>query len=137
MPPGDYAADVWAYEQHELRLEDADLPGDPPQPKWSVLVSVATWSAALVTLAGLVAMVSFFMLREWPLFGVSLTAIVAAWVMVFIVNRATGYSRYITELTANMNRAIAVLPPIPDFTVRLRRVDVPPPSGGGVSNARG
>lgn len=127
VPPGDYAVDAWAYEPHEIRLEEAELPGDPPRPKWAGLTEVATWVAVLVSFA---ALVSFFMLSAWP----SLLAIVAAWSVVFVVGRVTGSSAHQKAMNTNLERTIAALPPIPDFTARLRRVEVPPPSGGGVSN---
>ncbi|GMU61947.1 MAG: hypothetical protein AMXMBFR34_37100 [Myxococcaceae bacterium] len=136
VPPGDYAVEAWAYVPHEERLEDEELPGAPPKPRWSGLILALGLLTALGTFVGLLAFVSFFVLRDWRLFGLVAAAVVGLWGVFFLVSRVTGWSRYRALQRENFRRTLEALPPIPDFTVCLRRVDAPPARGGGVSTAR-
>jgi hypothetical protein len=139
VPAGDYAVDAWSYVDHELRLESQPdpLPGEPPRSAWSTVVVVLQLGMALVSLCAIFFAVAAYQTSSWDLIGLDALAVAGGWVVIEVIRRLSGEAERSRKRSEAFNAVLAALPPVPNFTLVLRKVDVPPARGGGISDTFG
>jgi hypothetical protein len=133
VPPGEYEVDAWAYLEHALRLEGEGLPGEPPPSRFRALIAALEIFGVLLALIGLILAVPILQDHAWRLLAFDLGGLAAYGLLVTLLGVITGDRRRQAERFAHFKKAVDALPPIPDFTVVLRRVEHPAARGGGVS----
>lgn len=133
VPPGSYAVDLYGYLAHEVRVELEGIPGEPPMStRWQWMQRLAGLGV-LLTIIGIFFLVAAVKTSSTLLALGTGAAIVAMWVGYALAYRATGASAEDNARAARVAAYIATLPPIPDLTIVLRRVEVAPEKGGGIA----
>lgn len=133
VPPGDYAVDVWAYVPHEVRLESAPIPGETPRSVASTVMNVLRFLMLFVTLFGVFFAVAAYKTSSLGWFGVDVAVVLGGWFAIELLSRLTGATANERQRDDEFARYLATLPPIPSFTLSLRRVEVAPAKGGGAT----
>ncbi|MFT3713655.1 MAG: hypothetical protein QM817_38850 [Archangium sp.] len=135
LPPGDYSVDVWAYVPHELRLESTPLPGETPRSLASTVMNVLRFVMLFVTLFGVFFAVAAYKTSSLGWFAVDVAVVIGGWLFIELLSRVSGATANERQRADEFARAVAALPPIPSFTLSLRRVEVPPAKGGGATDS--
>ncbi len=131
VAPGPYLVDVYGYLPHEVRLEEENVPEEPARGGWWRGLQLGGTVLTLLSVVAAFLLVALISKAEYAAALRVLAIGVGLWLGYLALWRLSGESARDRERRERRAALIASLPPIPAFTIVMRKADRAAPCAGG------